>query len=120
MEGYVMNYALKTEKGFIANGPSVAMAQRVELEYFVLEPTEEVLRETLDQAMGIGGRLRAELSVRDPRATTVTVWVYDDSFKTFRELKERLFVEGFLTAARPLPQGIRVGASPKGSSSTAQ
>lgn len=120
VDGFVMNYALKAEKGFVTRGSNVAMAQRVELEYFVLEPTAEVLREDIDQALATGGRLRAELTLRNPRATTITVWVYDNSFATFRDLKERLFAEGFLTAARPLPKGIRIGASPNGSSSTAQ
>jgi hypothetical protein len=120
VDGFVMNYALKAERGMVARGPNVAMAQRVELEYFVLEPTREVLREDIDQALATGGRLRAELTMRNPHATTVTVWVYDNSFAAFRDLKERLFVEGFLTAARPMPKGIRIGASPSGSSSIAQ
>jgi hypothetical protein len=120
IDGFIMNYALRAEKGFVARGSSVAMAQRVELEYFVLDTTKDVIRESIDQSLSVGGRLRAELALHDSRSTTVTVWVYDDSFSTFRDLKERLFVEGYLTAARPLPKGIRVGASPNGSNSSAQ
>ncbi len=120
IDGFIMNYALRAEKGIVSRGSSVAMAQRVELEYFVLDTTKDVVRESLEQSMSVGGRLRAELALHDPRSTTITVWVYEDSFSTFRDLKERLFVEGYLTAARPLPKGIRVGASPNGSSSTAQ
>ena len=120
IDGFVMKYALQAQRGLVSNGRAVAMAQAIELDYFVLEPTADVQRETLEQAMATGGRIRTELAMHNPRGCTVTVWVYPDSFGTFRELKERLYAEGFLTAARPLPEGIRVGASPRGSSSTAQ
>ena len=120
IDGFIMKYALQSQRGMITNGRTVAMAQSVELDYFVLEPTAEVRRETLEQTLATGGRLRTELAMHSPRGCTVTVWVYPDSFATFRELKNRLYAEGYLTAARPLPEGIRVGASPRGSSSTAQ
>ncbi len=120
VDGFVMKYALKTQRGLVSNGAGASMAQNVELEYFVLEPTEEVIRENIDAALQVSGRLRSELALHQPRSTTVTVWVYPNSFGSFRKLKERLFVEGYLTAARPLPEGIRVGASPQGSNSSAQ
>ena len=120
IDGFIMKYALSTKRGLISNGGSTSVAQSVELEYFVLEPTVDTIRENLNAALDFTGRLRAELSLHSPRDTTITVWVYPDSFGTFRGLKEQLFSEGFLTAARPLPEGIRVGASPNGSSSTAE
>jgi hypothetical protein len=61
-----------------------------------------------------------ELASRKPRETVVTVWVYPDSFEKFRQLKAQLFAEGFLCAARPLPEGVRIGASPQGTRSSAQ
>ncbi len=120
VEGFTMKFALKAQRGLISNGSSMSMAQSVSLEYFVLDPTADVIREDLESAFQVSGRLRTELSLHTPRNTTVTVWVYPDSFGTFRELKERLFVDGYLTAARPLPEGIRIGASPQGTSSTSQ
>jgi hypothetical protein len=119
-EGFVMEYSLVSTRGLVSNGTATAMAQMVQLEKFELEPTAEILHQSMDEAMSSNGRLRIELSNYPPRETTITAWVYPESFETFRQLKERLFSEGYLTAARPIPNGVRIGASPRGSSSTAQ
>jgi hypothetical protein len=120
IDGFVMIYGLKSQSGILSDGRTARMGRSVELEKFELEPTPEVVRESIDQTLSPGGRLRIELSASSAQHTTVTVWVYPDSFDEFRVLKERLFAEGYLCAARPLPFHIRVGASPKGSASTAQ
>lgn len=120
IEGFLMVYGLKSQTGMFSDGRTTRMGKSVELEKFELEPTAEVTRETIDQSLASGGRLRLELGANSAQHTTITVWVYPDSFNEFRVLKERLFMEGFLCAARPLPFHIRVGASPRGSASTAQ
>ncbi|MEQ1826640.1 MAG: hypothetical protein ABL921_11875 [Pirellula sp.] len=120
IDGFMMIYGLKSQSGVMSDGRTARLAKSIELEKFELEPTPEVLRETVDQTLGSNGRLRLELTANSAQHTTVTVWVYPDSFSEFRALKERLFAEGFLCAARPLPFHIRIGASPKGSVSTAQ
>jgi len=120
IDGFVMEYSLVSKRGLVSNGSGTAMAQMVELDKFELEPTADLTQEPLDQCLSNNGRLRIELSAYSARESTVTAWVYPDSFETFRQLKEMLFVEGFMTAARPLPEGLRIGASPRGSQSTAQ
>lgn len=120
IDGFIMTYSLKSQSGVFSDGRSTRLGKSVELEKFELDPTPEVVRETVDQSLAAGGRLRLELSYNSSKQTTVTVWVYPDSFEQFRNLKERLFMEGYLCAARPLPFNVRVGASPRGSSSTAQ
>jgi hypothetical protein len=118
--GFTMKYALKSQTGVMSDGVSARMGRMVELDRFILLPTEDAIKETLDQAMGSGGRLSTELSRFRNQYVTVTAWVYPDSFQTFRMLKERLFPEGFLCAARPLPFDVPIGASPNGANSTAQ
>lgn len=118
--GFTMKYALKSQTGVMSDGVSARMGRMVELDRFILLPTEDALKETLDQSLGAGGRLSTELSRFRNQYVTVTAWVYPDSFQTFRMLKERLFAEGFLCAARPLPFDIPIGASPNGANSTAQ
>lgn len=120
IDGFIMTYGLKSQSGVFSDGRSTRMGKSVELQKFELEPTAEVVRESVDQSLAPGGRLRVELSSHVSTQTTVTVWVYPDSFEQFRNLKERLFVESFLCAARPLPFNVRIGASPKGSASAAQ
>jgi len=120
IDGFLMTYGLKTQSGIMSNGSTSRLGRTIELEKFELEPTSEVHRETVAETLGAGGRLRMELATCAAQHTTVTVWVYPDSFNEFRGLKERLFAEGFLCAARPLPPNVRIGASPRGSASTAQ
>jgi len=120
IDGFLMIYGLKSQSGVLSNGSSARLARTIELEKFELEPTGEVVHESVVETLGTGGRLRLELASCAVQHTTVTVWVYPDSFNEFRTLKERLFAEGFLCAARPLPFNVRIGASPRGSASTAQ
>jgi hypothetical protein len=120
MEGYLMKFRLVNSKGMVQSGGRVGMGSVVELERFELEVVEPNMGESIEAALEPGSRLRIELAGRQPRETVITVWVYPDSFEEFRLLKEALFEEGFLTAARPLPDGILIGASPRGSRSTAQ
>ncbi len=120
IDGFLMTYGLKSQSGILSNGTTARLGRTIELEKFELEPTADVLHETVSQTLNAGGRLRLELATCTSQHTTVTVWVYPDSFNEFRVLKERLFTEGFLCAARPLPFHVRIGASPRGSASTAQ
>ncbi len=120
IDGFLMTYGLKSQSGIMSNGSTARLARTIELEKFELEPTSEVIYESVTETMSNGGRLRLELASYTAQHTTVTVWVYPDSFNEFRILKEKLFTEGFLCAARPLPFNVRVGASPRGSASTAQ
>lgn len=119
-DGFMMRYRLLSRNGIMSNGKTVAQGRMVELEKFELEPTSDIAAESVEQALQPGGRLRAELDASRSQQATITVWVYPESFGEFRSLKERLFREGFLCAARPLPKNMRIGASPRGSSSAAQ
>lgn len=120
IDGFLMRYRLISKSGLMSDGRVAAMGKMVELERFELEPTQDVTRESIDESLGPTGRLRSELDAFSSSHTTVTVWVYPESFAEFRRLKELLYKEGCLCAARPLPRDMRIGASPQGSSSTAQ
>lgn len=106
--------------GFLMRYRMAAVRGGFELDRFEIETTPENNGESLESALSPSGRLRLDLASRNPGETVVTVWVYPDSFDQFRTLKAALFDEGFLCAARPLPDGMRIGASPRGSRSSAQ
>jgi hypothetical protein len=120
IDGFIMRYRLLSKAGLMSDGRVAAMGRMVELERFELEPTPEIFQESVAQSLGSGGRLRNELDASRSGHTTVTVWVYPESFSEYRTLRDQLFQEGFLSAARPLPRNMRIGASPNGSSSAAQ
>ena len=92
----------------------------VAFEEIYLLDAEENLGEPADQALKPTSLFRSRLSGHDPKRSTVTIWVYQDSFDQFRQLKTELFKMGFLTAARPMPMGVPIGASPEGNRSTAE
>ncbi len=106
--------------GFLLKYRMNAVPGGFELDRFELETIPSNPGESLPESLSPGGRLRLEMASRNPSETVVTVWVYSDSFDEFRQLKTALFEEGFLCAARPMPDGIPIGASPRGSRSAAQ
>lgn len=106
--------------GFVMIYRMAAIPGGFELDRFELEPTPAVPAESVAESLQSTSRLNIELASRNSRETVVTVWVYPDSFDDFRKLKAHLFSQGFLCAARPLPDGVRVGGSPQGSRSSAQ
>ncbi|MEO8271248.1 MAG: hypothetical protein ABI557_16115 [Aureliella sp.] len=106
--GWMMKYRMLTVPG------------GMELDRFELEPVTTDEDEPLEQACAPSGRLYMELASRNPSETVVTVWIYPESFDSFRNLKVYLFEQGFLSAARPMPNGLRIGASPSGNRSSAQ
>lgn len=76
--------------------------------------------ETVADALRPTSEFRRRLADHDPSQTTVTIWVYPENFTEFRAIKEELTRLGFATAARPLPPGINISGSDKGSHSAAQ
>ena len=85
-----------------------------------LIPTSTQLGESVEVALSEHSHFRGQLARMDPETTTITLWTYPDSFSTFRTLKKELYTLGFDAAARPLPSGVRIAGSPRGSRSTAQ
>jgi len=92
----------------------------VRVEKFALLPVSDPLGEPLEAALADGSELRRALESVRPERTTVTIWVYPDSFDEFRRLKKELYLRGYPTAARPLPEGQPIGGSHHGTRSAAQ
>jgi hypothetical protein len=92
----------------------------IQLKRWTLIPLSSDLGERIDAALRRGSRFQSVLSGYPPDATTVTIWVYPDSFSEFREIKKHLFQLGFATAGRPLPAGFPISGSPEGSKSAAE
>lgn len=118
--GFRMQYTLRRVQQVARVGGGTAIQQRIELDRFVLVPIQDDLGEPLEQALREGSEFLVILKNADPDRTTVTVWVYPDSFNQFRTLKAELFRRGFLTAGRPMPEGHPIGGSPEGSRSASQ
>lgn len=121
IRGYVARYEVERSRATVNRGGSVGMATRLELIGMTIEPSDAAVGEPVDQALASDrSLLDIELAGRPADTTTVTVWVYPDSFGQFRKIKEHLYKRGIATAARPLPEGQPISGGPQGSRSAAQ
>ena len=121
IQGYVAKYEMNKSRELVSQGGQASMATRVELVGMTVEPLQEPHGQPMANVIaGQGSQLDVELAGRNPDRTTITVWVYPDSFGEFRQLKEHLYSRGFATAARPLPMDRPISGGPQGSRSQAQ
>ncbi|MFO7907108.1 MAG: hypothetical protein ACQESR_12385 [Planctomycetota bacterium] len=120
IRGFRLKYTLKKTSRDVRTRSETAYQQRVELDHFVLVPVRDDLGEPLEQSLQPQSQFRSILSSLNPDESTVTVWVYPDSFDHYRRLKEEVYQLGFLTASRPMPAGTPISGSPEGVRSAAQ
>lgn len=120
VRGFRLKYTLKKESRNVRTRSGTAHQERVQLDHFVLVPVRDDLGEPMEQAFQPQSQFRSLLSSLNPDETTVTVWVYPDSFDQYRRLKEKVYQLGFLTASRPMPDGMPIKGSPEGVRSAAQ
>jgi biopolymer transport protein ExbD len=118
--GFGARYILRRAETLIETRAGTASHTGIELELIYLVDAEPNLGQPLEQALARGSEFRSRLAACKPQNTTVTIWVYPDSFDDFRTLKAELFKMGFLTAARPMPAGEPIAGSPSGTRSSAE
>jgi hypothetical protein len=100
--------------------PEASGGFRYGLSDWQLEPILPVRGETADAALADGSEFRQIIDRIDPQQTVVTFWVYPDSFALFRRLRDFLYERDVVVAGRPLPQGIPVASSRRGTVSRGQ
>jgi hypothetical protein len=120
IQDYLADYEVEVSMQVVSRGGQVGRAMMASLKELTIRPVADGMGETVDTAIGAGGVIQNELGGRDPARTTITIWVYPDSFGEFRRIKEFLYAAGFPTAARPLPHGREITGSPDGRRSDAQ
>lgn len=120
ISGYTLEYRLAAEPASVAEqsrgGPGLF---RISLTSFKLEPEPELREEPIEQALQRGSAFDIAMQTAE-RNTTFTLWVYPESFSSYRALQTRLHELGFTVAGRPLPLGIPISGSPDGTASAGQ
>lgn len=111
VRGWNLNYVVETQQ-------QLGMV-RASVSKFELLPESDLAGERSDAALRPDSAFRNELRKAEP-GSTLTFWVYPDSFVLFRKLQALAHREGFTVAARPLPEGTPIMGSPNGSRSAAQ
>lgn len=118
--GFNMSYLVRIE---MLNGLEELRAgqggYRVSVASWEIVPEPDLKGETEQVALSQGSLFYESLLNADAD-TTLTFWVYPDSFPIYRRLQAFAHEQGFAVAARPLPKGIPIAGSPSGSKSASQ
>ena len=93
---------------------------RFELSGWELVPETENRGETYESTRGPLSEFSRTINRLGTDRSTITLWVYPDSFTLFRQIRNELTERGFSVAARPLPAGMTIRGSPMGTQSAAQ
>src|SRR5262249_23113696 len=94
--------------------------RRYELQGWELIPESDNRGETYEGTRNPISEFTLAMNRINPHRSTVTLWVYPDSFALYRRVRADLIERGFSVAARPLPAGLSIRGSPMGSQSAAQ
>lgn len=119
-DGYRMKYLVeKQAPGLLEELKQGGSVARYDVTSWVIEPDVNVKEETAEEALSPHSRFVEALRLAGPR-TTLTFWVYPDSFRLHRKLLEAVHEYGLEVAVRPLPEGVPITGSRNGSRSFAQ
>ncbi len=92
----------------------------VALDHVEFLPASTTLGEPLQEALANKSAFHGRLDDLNAKHTTITVWIYPDSFGEFRHVRKQLYQRGFTVAARPLSEWMNIGGSRHGSKSAAE
>lgn len=117
--GPVGAFEMSYEVGRLDDGANPRMGN-FGLSAWEILPTHASRGETYEAAVGAASDFARAIRRLNPARDVITLWVYPDGFPLYRRLRETLHQQGFLVAARPLPEGMTIRGSPSGSASSAQ
>lgn len=92
---------------------------RMSMRYWEVHPESTLRGELEDVALAQGSKFYQSL-ISAGNDTTLTFWVYPDSYPLYRKLQTFAHEHGFPVAARPLPAGVAISGSPNGTKSASQ
>jgi hypothetical protein len=117
--GFRMEYTLEARRLSAMEELRQGMSMAITLSSWKLVAEPDLETESGDEAIKDRGDFLRRLRDADAE-TTITFWVYPDSYALYRQLQEFAHRENFTVAARPLPFGIPITGAPEGSRSTGQ
>lgn len=113
-EGYTFHFFVDLEKR--RSGDEIVYSAN--FRYGECVPQGDELGEPVDDALANPNSVFREKLLKYVRDdTTITVFVYQDSFEYLRDVKKFLFSAGYQLALRPLPNGAPIAISPDGTDS---
>ncbi len=95
--------------------------RQVQFRKFSLIPVDQNAGEPVDWALGASdSQWRGRLAIYPPEKTTVSIWVYPDSYQQHATVKTWLHDQGFQMASWPMEPGRLISGSPDGLKTSAQ
>jgi hypothetical protein len=95
--------------------------RRVQFRKFDLIPVDQNAGEPVEQALKSDqSQWSTRLRMYSPEKTTVSVWVYPDSYQEHTEIKKWLHSHGYQMASWPMEHGRLISGSPDGFKTSAQ
>lgn len=120
IDGYKMEFTLERSKPTPSEELNMTgRLIKIELTGWQIQVEPGVIEETAEQALAPGSNYLRAVESGGPIAA-LTMWVYPDSFEAHRKLQEHAQARGWSMASRPLPDGVPIAGSPKGTRSMAQ
>lgn len=120
VNGFSLNYVVERQSVSVMEELRHGSGMfRISVSMWQLAPEPDLESETAEQALKSGSQFTSAL-LRAPPKSSLTFWVYPDSFALFRQLQAAAQAEGFVVSARPLPFGIPIAGSPHGTRSAGQ
>ncbi len=121
VQGYVMNYVVERQAlsaiDQLRTGGNGGF--RVGVTKWDIERSDDVTGENLETALQINSQFYHALTDIGT-GSTLTFWVYPDSFELYRSLQKHAHSLGYQVAGRPLPFGVPIAGSPQGTRSAGQ
>ena len=120
--GPVGNFRLQYELESVEVSASERAPARMvtRMSHFVVIPVRRNAGEAVAQCLAPGSEFRRLLSGKTQGKTTVSVWLYPDSYEAFNQIKTWLRENQFQTASWPLAEGRPISGSPNGFRTSAQ
>jgi hypothetical protein len=121
---FQMLYTVERERGLIdslgGDRPGTGNGFRYGLAGWQIQPAALDRGENVAEALRPGSAFRDIADRLDAEQAAVTFWVYPDSFAAFRQLRDYLYKREVTVAARPLPEGLPIASSRRGTASRGQ
>ncbi|RLS53175.1 MAG: hypothetical protein DWH91_15075 [Planctomycetota bacterium] len=120
LDGYRMEFVLERAPPTAVEELNYGVRMvKLEVTSWSIKPEQGMFEETTEQALRRGSHFLNTMETAGVGAT-LTFWVYPDSFELHRALQDYAQTQGWRVAARPLPDGVPIAGSPRGSKSLSQ
>ena len=120
IDGYRLQYHLVAEAIEVNSPVGVTEQRQTRFDHFDVLPLSTNLGENMVVALERGSEFIERLARLQPANTTISVWVYPDSYRELADLKRFLRQQGFQIANWPLQFGKTVSGGPRGFRASAQ